>query len=221
MGTNVDFQRADGGACRGYSAEPAGGTRAPGVVVVQEWWGVNDQIRGVADMLAGAGYRALVPDLYRGNVTLESAEASHLMSNLDFVDAARNDIGGAVSHLKQDGEKVGVVGFCMGGALAVLAGIFTDADAASAWYGVPPDEAADVAEMRMPLQGHFALRDGFFTPASVDALEQKLRSTGRPYEFYRYHAGHAFGNETGSAYDPDCTALAWERTLVFFARHLG
>jgi carboxymethylenebutenolidase len=221
MGATVTFTRPDEAACDGYYAEPpAAAAATPGIVVIQEWWGVNDQIKGVADKLAAAGYRTLVPDLYRGTVTLEWAEANHLMSNLDFVDAAGNDVAGAVAHLKQEGAKVGVLGFCMGGALAVLAGVLTDADAAAAWYGVPPEEAADVTQMRMPLQGHFAQDDGFFTPAAVDALEQKLKSAGKAYEFYRYEAGHAFGNETGAAYNPDCTAQAWERTMDFFARFL-
>jgi carboxymethylenebutenolidase len=116
MGTTVSFNRPDGKAVAGYLAEPAAGD-APGIVVIQEWWGVNPQIRGVADRLAQAGYRALVPDLYRGKSTVEAEEAHHLMTGLDFGDAASQDVRGAVQYLKAPGNKVAVTGFCMGGAL--------------------------------------------------------------------------------------------------------
>src|ERR671914_1745771 len=121
MGQNVTFKRPDGNDCNGYLATPGAGDKAPGVVVIQEWWGLNDQIKGVADKLAKAGYRALVPDLYRGKVALEANEAEHLMTNLNFGDAAGQDVRGAVQHLKSGGSaKVGVTGFCMGGALTLL-----------------------------------------------------------------------------------------------------
>src|SRR5678815_4437867 len=96
----ITFKRPDGKTVDGYYAEPATGSNAPGVVVIQEWWGLNDQIRGVADRFAAAGYRALVPDLYRGRVTVEAAEAQHLMSSVNFGDAAGQDIRGAVQYLK-------------------------------------------------------------------------------------------------------------------------
>ena len=139
MGHMVTFQRPDGKDVQGYLAEPAQPDGAPAVVVIQEWWGLNAQIRGVAERLAQAGYLALVPDLYRGRMTLEEAEAHHLMTGLDFGDAASQDIRGAVQHLKTRAAKVGVSGFCMGGALALLA--LTQApeiDAAVVWYGCPP-----------------------------------------------------------------------------------
>src|ERR1700712_4690950 len=100
MGTLVSFKRPDGQDLKGYLAEPANPKGAPGIVVIQEWWGLNDQIRGVADRMALAGYRALVPDLYRGKATVEQEEAHHLMSNLNFGDAATQDVRGAVQYLK-------------------------------------------------------------------------------------------------------------------------
>src|SRR5215831_16373193 len=106
MGQTISFKRPNGQNVQGYLAEPAGG-RGPGVVVIQEWWGLNAQIRGVADRMAGAGYRALVPDLYRGKVTVEAKEAEHLMGNLDFGDAAGQDVRGAVQHLKALGNNAG------------------------------------------------------------------------------------------------------------------
>jgi dienelactone hydrolase len=114
MGQMISFQRPDGQHVDGYLAEPASGASAPGVVVIQEWWGLNDQIKGVADRLAAAGYRALVPDLYRGKVALAANEAEHLMNDLNFGDAAGQDVRGAVQHLKATGSaKVGVSGYCM------------------------------------------------------------------------------------------------------------
>src|SRR5690606_34377782 len=103
MGKTVSFKRPDGKDVSGYLAEPAGG-KGPGVVVIQEWWGLTDQIKGVADKLAGAGYRALVPDLYRGKATLDAKEAEHLMNGLDFGDAASQDVRGAVQYLKSTGS---------------------------------------------------------------------------------------------------------------------
>src|SRR3981189_2757378 len=118
MGKMISYQRPDGQSVAGYLTEPANGNAAPGVVVIQEWWGLNDQIKGVADKLAAAGYRALVPDLYRGKVALEAHEAEHLMKGLNFGDAAGQDVRGAVQYLKSSGSpKVAVTGFCMGGAL--------------------------------------------------------------------------------------------------------
>jgi carboxymethylenebutenolidase len=190
-------------------------------VVIQEWWGVNDQIRGVADRLAEAGYRALVPDLYRGHVTLDDAEASHLMTNLNFQDAAAQDVRGAVQFLEQTSPHVGIVGFCMGGALTILSAVLApEAEAAVAWYGVPPATAADVRTIRMPVQGHFATHDAFFPISQVADLEKRLRDGNVTFEFHRYEAEHAFGNETGPHYNAKAARLAWERTLGFLGQHL-
>lgn len=220
MGQMITFKRPDGAECNGYLAGPAD-DRAPGVVVIQEWWGLNDQIKGVADRLAGLGYRALVPDLYKGKVTLDAAEANHLMTNLNFADAATQDIRGAAQHLKQKSAKTGVVGFCMGGALTVLAALYVpEADACSSWYGFPPDEAGDVKTIKKPLQLHFAEEDAFFAPDRAKALEAKLREGNVPFESHWYKAGHAFGNETGPYHNAEAAKSAWERTANFFAKHL-
>lgn len=219
MAETITFKRPDGKDASGYFASAGGG--APGMVVIQEWWGVNDQIKGVADRLAGLGYHSLVPDLYKGKVTVEAEEASHMMQNLDFADAA-TDVRGAVEHLKQSCPKVGVIGFCMGGALTVLAAVYAKAaDAAVCWYGVPPEEAADTRTISMPFQGHFALEDAVFPPDQVDALEARLKEGNVAHEIYRYQAQHAFGNETGAHYNADAANLAWERSTAFLARHLG
>jgi carboxymethylenebutenolidase len=221
MGEMIRFKRPDGKEGSGYYAKPGAGDKAPGVVVIQEWWGLNDQIKGVADRLAAAGYRALVPDLYRGKVTLDAAEASHLMTGLDFKDAATQDVRGAVQYLKQGSAKVATIGFCMGGALTMLAAMYVpETDAVSSWYGVPPPEAGDPSKIRVPVQGHFALNDAHFSPASVDAFEAKLKQGKVPHEFHRYDANHAFGNETGANHDPAAAKAAWERTLDFLKKQI-
>lgn len=226
---NTSFKRPDGKTLNGYLAEPKAGKNAPGVVVIQEWWGLNDQIRGVADKLAGAGYRALVPDLYRGRSALEAKEAEHLMNGLDFADAAGQDVRGAVQYLKSTGsKKAGVTGFCMGGALTLLAAVNApEADAAVAWYGFPPLEYVDASKIKAPLMGHWATQDQFFPIGKVDELEKKLRAANVKFEFHRYDAKHAFANETADSkglpplkHDPKAAEQAWKRTLDFFAKSL-
>jgi carboxymethylenebutenolidase len=233
MGTMVSFQRPDGQSVQGYLAEPAqstDGSSAPAVVVIQEWWGLNAQIRGVADRLAAAGYQALVPDLYRGKLTVEAEEAHHLMTGLNFGEAASQDIRGAVQFLKTRAAKVGITGFCMGGALTLLAlGQAPEADAGVVWYGCPPLEYIDASKIRAPLMGHWATQDEFFKIDTVDALEAKLREAGAKPEFHRYLAHHAFANETAvgpgripaTQFDPVWAQQAWDRTLRFLGRHLG
>ena len=123
--------------------------------------------------------------------------------------------------LKSNTRKTGVIGFCMGGVLSILAAVYVnEADAAVSWYGLPSEEAADTAAIKIPLQGHFALKDPFFTPAQVDKLEERLKAGHVVYEIYRYPADHAFGNETGDHYDAEAAGLAWQRTLDFLRKHL-
>ena len=229
MGRTIDYKRPDGQGVSGYLAEPAHAAAAPGIVVIQEWWGLNDQIRGVADKLAAAGYRALVPDLYRGQVALGANEAQHLMEGLDFGVAAGQDVRGAVQYLKASGSaKVGVTGFCMGGALTLLSAVnVPEADACVVWYGFPPLEYVDAARVKAPLMGHWALEDTAFPIAGVADLEKKLHDAHVKFEFHRYQAKHAFANETADSkkldflkYDPAAAALAWQRTMEFLARHL-
>ncbi|HEX9397891.1 MAG TPA: dienelactone hydrolase family protein [Burkholderiales bacterium] len=223
------YKRPDGKSVSGYLAEPAGAAGAPGIVVIQEWWGLNDQIKGVADKLAKAGYRALVPDLYRGKVALAANEAEHLMTNLNFGDAAGQDVRGAVQFLKGKSRKVGVTGFCMGGALTLLSAVnVPEADAAVAWYGYPPLEYVDASKIKLPLMGHWATEDVPFPIAKVAELEKKLTAANVRFEFHRYNCKHAFANEEADAknlamlkYDPAAAELAWKRTMAFLAKNLG
>ncbi|MGF6506156.1 dienelactone hydrolase family protein [Paraburkholderia sp. 32] len=231
MRTTIEFKRPDGDIVQGYLVEPEAAAGAPAVVVIQEWWGLNRQIRGVADRLAAAGYRALVPDLYRGKSTVEAEEAHHLMSGLNFSDAAAQDVRGALQYLKATGSaKVGVTGYCMGGGLTVLAlSMAPEADAGVVWYGYPPLELVNASSIHAPLLAHWATQDGAFAIAGVDALEQKLRAAKVAYTGHRYLAQHGFANETAQGpgrdaiaqYDAAWAQMAWDRTLRFFGHHLG
>ena len=228
MGSNVSFNRPDGQTVQGYLADAGAG--APSVVVIQDWWGLNDQIRGVADRFAEAGFTALVPDLYRGKSTVQAEEAHHLMSGLNFGDAASQDIRGAVQHLKSRGGKVGITGFCMGGALTILSLTMSpEADAGVVWYGFPPLEFEDASKIRVPVMAHWAEQDVPFPIATVEQLEEKLRAAGVAYTGHRYLAHHGFANETAQGpgripmtqYDATWARMAMDRTLAFFGRHLA
>lgn len=191
---NLTFKRPDGSDCPAYQASLPGGRR--GVVVLQEWWGLNEQICSVADRLAAAGYQALAPDLYHGRVAQDADEASHLMDGLDFAGATFEDIRGAIAHLPE-------------------------VNAAVCFYGIPPKEVADPAQIRIPFQAHFASRDHWCTPAAVDALEAAMRDAGQSPEIHRYEGEHAFFNKLRpEVYDPEASELAWKRTLDFLLKHM-
>jgi carboxymethylenebutenolidase len=223
MGEMIQFQRPDGKSCPGYLAAPQTGSSAPGFVVIQEWWGLNEQIKKTADRLVEAGYRALVPDLYRGKITKAADEANHLMTGLNFPDAAGQDIRGAVQYLKQSSNKVAVGGFCMGGALTILAAVLVpEMDAGACFYGIPPLDAATLQKITIPLTCHFANRDDWCTPAKVNELEAALKGSKSQFELYRYDAQHAFMNEARpEVYDAASAKAAWERTLAFLKKALA
>ncbi|MGY2293348.1 dienelactone hydrolase family protein [Pseudomonas sp. SDO528_S397] len=229
QGCTITYQRPDGNEVQGYLASPAEPKGAPAIVVIQEWWGVNAQIKGVADRLAECGYRALVPDLYRGAATVEEEEAHHLMDELDFSEAVSQDIRGAVQYLKTDSKNVGVTGYCMGGALTLMAlSAISDLAAGVVWYGFPALEYLDVSKIKAPLIGHWATQDQFFDIKTVGELESTLHAAGAQVTFHHYLAHHAFANETalgdgriaGTQYDAFWSQLAWDRTLTFFGKTL-
>ena len=223
MGEVIEFKRPDGKSCSGYLATPKAGTSAPGFVVIQEWWGLNDQIKKTADRLAEAGYRALVPDLYRGKVATAAEEANHMMGSLNFPDAAGQDIRGAAQYLKQSSKTVVVGGFCMGGALTLLAAALhvPEMDAGAVFYGIPPVDASMLKTIAVPLILHFAIIDDWCTPAKVNELEATLKESKSRFELYRYDAKHAFMNEARpEVYDAASAKIAWERTFAFLKKAL-
>ena len=221
-GKMIEIARPDGATLPAYLVTPESGDRAPSVVVIQEWWGLNDQMKATADRLAQAGYRALVPDLYRGKIAADGDEANHLMTGLDWGQACSQDIKGAVAYLQASGSKVAVLGFCMGGALTILSAVhLPEINAAVCFYGIPPADAADPGKIGAPFLAHFAVHDDWCTPAAVNGLEATLKAAEVPHTIYRYDAKHAFFNEARpEVYDPESAEQAWQRSLDFLAAHL-
>ncbi len=230
MGSTVRFT-SNGDTADGYLAVPESGS-GPGVMVVQEWWGVVPQIQRVCDRLAAEGFVALVPDLYHGDIAehTEMDRAGELSTRLTTEQAAR-DLRGAIdfllAHDAVQGETVGVLGFCMGGMVALLVGA-REGDtigAVSAWYGAPlGDNGPDWSGLSAPVRGHFAGNDDFFPPDAVKALEAQLQGLGKDVVFEVHQgAGHAFGNEDDAlgTYDKDLTATAWAATVAFLHEQLG
>jgi carboxymethylenebutenolidase len=218
---------SNGDVGQGYLSVPESG-RGPGVVVIQEWWGLVPHIRRVCDRLAAEGFVALAPDLYRGKTTTEPDEAGKEMMALQL-DRAAQDMSGAVDEVRRraSGDRVGVIGFCMGGGLAlVLACQRPDAVAACVpFYGIIPwpDLQPDYAAMEAAVLGHFAELDDYFTPEAARALESQLRALGKEVEIHLYPgADHAFFNDDRpEVYDAAASALAWDRTIAFLRRHLA
>jgi carboxymethylenebutenolidase len=217
---------SNSGTASGYLATPAEGG-GPGVVVIQEWWGLVPHIKKVADRFAASGFLALAPDLYHGKAAKSPDEAQKLMMAMN-IDQTEKDLAGAVSCLKSNSlnstGKVGTVGFCMGGALSLYAASKnTDISACVVFYGGHPKVQPDLAALKAPLLGLYAERDGFVTVASVRDLERKLVGLGKKYEFYIYPGvDHAFFNEERpEVYNQAAAEDAWNRTVDFYRRHLS
>ena len=230
MGEIIEYP-SNGSTGTGYLAVPAGGpTTGAGVVVLQEWWGLVDQIKRTCDRFAEAGFTALAPDLYHGTTVplTEPDEAGKEMMALKMDNAAK-DLSGAVDelNLRTGRSEVGVVGFCMGGGLAlVLATQRPDAvKAVVPAYGlIPwPDARPDYSKLSAAVLGHAAEEDDFFTPEAARQLEAQLKELGKDAEFHFYEgAGHAFFNEDRpEVYRPEAAALLWDRTVAFLRERLG
>ena len=223
---NVEFE-ANGGAATGYLAVPESG-RGPGVVVLQEWWGLDDHIRDVCDRFAQAGFIALAPDLYRGETTDQPDEAEQKMMAMNM-DQAEKEMRGAVdyvaSHEGLEGDRVGAVGFCLGGGLAVWAATANPkVGAVSTFYYVMPHGKPDFSKVNGPVLGHFGTNDDFVPVEDAKALEKELNDAGADAEFEFYEgAGHAFFNDTDrlGTYDESNAKQAWAKTLDFLKRHLN
>ena len=220
MGEMSSFSCPDASTGNGYLAN-AGVSARGGIVVIQEWWGLNDQMKSIADRSAAVGYNALVPDLYKGRATHDPDEAGHVMEGLDWVGATEQEVCGAARYLKTLGGPVAVMGYCLGGALTIIAAAkVAEVDLAICYYGIPPADVVDPAKIRVPFQGHFASQDDWCTPQAVDELEAALNAGNVNYELHRYEAAHAFFNEAEPAvYDEQCAALSWERSLRFLSEH--
>jgi carboxymethylenebutenolidase len=230
MGETVSFA-SNGDTAYGYLALPGTDT-GPGVLVLQEWWGLVPQIKRVCDRLADECFVALAPDLYRGELAqhTEMDKAGKLMSTLP-ADRAARDMGGAVDFLRAhdavQGDQVGVVGFCMGGMLTLIVAAQQGdkVGAAAPFYGAPLGESApDWSNLTAAVHGHYAENDDFFSPGPIKALEDELRGMGKDVVFEMHPGtGHAFANEENAlgTHDPAAADKAWTTTVAFLRDRLA
>jgi len=223
-GKMVEFP-SNGRTTSGYLATPAQG-KGPGVIVIQEWWGLVPHIKDVCDRFAAAGYVALAPDLYHGATAKSPDEAGKLMMALR-VDGAEKDLRGAIQFLLAQeattGNKVGTVGFCMGGALSLYAASKNpQVGACVVFYGIHPNVKPDLPNLQAPVLGIYAERDSFVPPASVHELERQLKGLGKSAEMHIYPGvDHAFFNdERPDVYNAAAAEDAWQRVTRFFSEHL-
>jgi carboxymethylenebutenolidase len=218
---NVTFA-SNGGQAHGYLNKPASGA-GPGLIVIQEWWGLDDHIADIVDRFAAEGFVTLAPDLYGGRVAHDNDTAGQYMQQLPAEQAVR-DLSGAVDYLIADpsvsSTKVGVVGFCMGGGfvlqLAALRG--NQISAAVPFYGVGPGVPDGYRGISAPVQGHYAENDAFYPVEQAREQERQVREQSQSsVEFFYYPAGHAFHNDEDKlgTYDPESARLAWQRTVEF------
>jgi carboxymethylenebutenolidase len=215
-GQMIDFA-ANGGTAKGYLSKPASGS-GPGVIVVQEWWGIDDNIKGVADRLAAEGFVALAPDLYHGNLAKDQGEAQNLMTALN-VDQAAKELRGAAEALKANGatgDKLGAVGFCMGGQLALYAGTLSpNVGAVVDFYGIHPNVRPDYAKLQGPVLILCGDQDQMAGPKPSGQVEQGIKAAGKQAEMVVYPgAGHAFMNPNPYGYKEDAAKDAWGKMLT-------
>jgi carboxymethylenebutenolidase len=221
----VEFQ-SNGDTATGYLAVPESGS-GPGLIVLQEWWGMDDSVKRYADRFADAGFFALAPDLYHGETTEQPDEAQQKMMAMNM-DRTVKDMRGAVDFLEQqdgfEGDGVGAVGFCLGGGLAVWAGAeHPDVKAVVTYYYVMPHGKPDFSKVQAPVLGHFGTADDFVPVEDAKALEKELNDAGTDASFEFYDgAGHAFANDHNrlGTYDEEKSDSAWQKTVDFFKRHL-
>jgi carboxymethylenebutenolidase len=221
-GKMVEFP-SNGTMTSGYLAPPAAG-KGPGVLVLQEWWGLVGHIKSVCDRFAGEGFTALAPDLYHGKTASEPDEAGKLFMALN-IGQAEKDLRAATTTLLQHSSTrtVGVVGFCMGGQLALFAATLNPAVGACVdFYGIHPNVKPDYSKLSGPVLGLFAETDQFVTPQAARDVDAAIKKAGKQSEIHIYpNVGHAFFNdERPDAYNKAAAAGAWRRTLAFFRRHV-
>jgi carboxymethylenebutenolidase len=210
----------------GYLATPASG-QGPGILVIQEWWGLTDQIKEMADEFASHGFVALAPDLYHGQTASEPDEAGKLMMALN-IDQAAKDLRGAAEFLAKQtsvsSSKLGVIGFCMGGQLALYAGSVAPEliGAVVDMYGIHPNVKPDFSKLQAPVLGLFGGKDAFVPPEAIEALSKELDAHGVKHDFHTYEqCDHAFMNDRNThGYDADATRDAYSRIIPFFRQNV-
>jgi carboxymethylenebutenolidase len=224
-GSMVQFP-VNGHSCDGYLSLPAKGG-GPGLIVIQEWWGLVDHIKTLADRFAAEGFVTLAPDMYHGERTTSPDQAGKLLMALNIVEAGK-DMRGAASFLRAHGsvkpKKVGILGFCMGGQLALFAAQeHPDViDGIVDFYGIHPKVEIVPARVKVPVLGHFASRDKSVPLEAVRALSDEVRKSGGTFAVHEYEADHAFFNDTRpQVYDGAAATLAFSRTLTFLRKVLA
>jgi carboxymethylenebutenolidase len=221
-GKMVEFP-TNGGKTSGYLATPASG-KGPGVLVIQEWWGLVQHVKNVCDRLASEGFTALAPDMYHGKTASEPDEAGKLFMALN-IGQAEKDLRGAATYLlgQSSAKKIGAVGFCMGGQLALYAATLNPSFGACVnFYGIHPNVKPDYSKLSGPVLGLFAEKDQFVNPTTARAVDVAIKGAGKQSEIHIYpDVDHAFFNdERADVYDTAAAADAWKRTLTFFRQHL-
>lgn len=224
-GTMIEFSSPTG-TTPGYLSLPESGT-GPGIVVIQEWWGLVDHIKDLADRFAAAGFVALAPDLYHGVATTSPDKAGKMFMALN-IGKAGEEIKAAADYLRNRDEvspkKIGTIGFCMGGQLSLYSATEypESIDACVDFYGIHPNAKIDENKLRVPVLAHFGKTDDLVTDGTAEELVSRIERAGKSIEVYYYDAGHAFFNDTRPAvYNADSANLAWERTLQFLRKNLG
>lgn len=224
-GKMVEFP-TNGATTSGYLAVPESGG-GPGVIVLQEWWGLVEHIKDLADRFAAEGFVALAPDMYQGKTTTSPDDAGKLMMALRM-DQVEKDLRGAIGYLLGLGETtsdtVGTVGFCMGGQLSLYAACANpQVGACVIYYGVHPDVKPDIPNLKAPVLGFFAAKDEFVTPEVARGLEAKLEEAGKKVDFTIYDdVDHAFFNDTRTdVYDASAAKDSWSKTLAFYRENVG
>lgn len=220
MSNPISFQDVSG-----VIAEPPGTDKSPALVVLQEFWGLNDHVKSLVDRFAAEGFVVIAPDLYHGKIATEADEARKLMTALDTLTAVK-EIASTVAFLKahpRSNGHVGVTGFCLGGALTLAAACHVPGiGAAVPFYGIPPADKVDYAKVTAPIQMHVAKHDDWVTVARAEEVKQKVEAGGHSLELHVYDAKHAFMNDTrADVYDEPAATLAWERTLAFLKSRLA
>lgn len=225
MTNPVRFEGKNGSDVSGAIAEPPGTEKAPAIVLLQEYWGLDDHIKSMVDRFAKQGFLVLAPDLYHGKVTTDPNEARKLSQDLDTL-AAVQDVAAAMAFLKEhprSNGKVGITGFCLGGAISLAAAChLPNVGAVVSFYGIPPAAKADFAKVTAPVMMHVARHDEWVTIEKASHVRDAIEKTGKHVELFIYVANHAFVNDTRpDVYHPENAQVALERTFEFFHANLG
>jgi carboxymethylenebutenolidase len=218
----VSVTTADGRTEKGALAVPAR-TPAPAVLLIHQWWGLDDNMKAMAAELGNQGYLALASDLYEGKVAKDQQSAQSYMQAMDPAKSLQTLLAW-IDWLKHDPRSTGklaTMGWCMGGGWSLKASLATPVDATVIYYGPVTQPAAALAALKGPVLGHFGSKDKFINPQMVEGFETEMKKAGKTLEDYSYPADHAFANPTGPSYDPAQAQIAWQRTLAFLKASLG